>query len=338
MLCQQLFGTDVALHLLGPVGASAVLLFAVSTGALAQPWSIIGSYLISALMALVCINLFGNTITAASVAVCSSILFMCICRCLHPPGAAIAICIVTSKHELSAMGLSVLNPVMLNGISLLLTALIYNNLTQVRYPKLHPKPIIDNHHTVDIPPSERVGFTAQDMERALDDMGEFIDVSREDLEDIIRKTEKHALRRSMGDIKAAHIMSRDVHCLAPNSPVSQAMDSLLSHHIKCLPVLDEYKKVVGIVSLVDLIAHPLYRRKNGLLDNLGLRKNVRVHEVMTCPVSCVESDVHVVELIAQMSERGLHSLPVLENGTLVGILTQTDLIQALHRDLIVHLH
>jgi CBS domain-containing membrane protein len=338
MVCQQLFGTEVALHLLGPVGASAVLLFAVSTGALAQPWSIIGSYLIATLAALVCIHLLGNTITAASLAVCSSILFMCICRCLHPPGAAIAICIVTSRHELSATGLQVLNPVMLNAMCLLLTALIYNNVTRVRYPKPHPKPIIDDHHTLDVPSSERVGFNAQDLEQALDEMGEFIDVSREDLEDIIRKTEKHALRRSMGDIQASHIMSRDVQCLALNSPVSQAMDMLLAHHIKCLPVLDEYKKVVGIVSLVDLIAHPLYRRKNGLLDNLGLRKNVRVHEVMTRPVKCVESDVHVVELIPLMSDLGLHSLPVLEKGALVGIITQTDLIEALHRDLIVHLH
>ena len=43
--CAQVFGMEVALHLLGPLGASAVLLFAVSSGALAQPWSIIGSYL-----------------------------------------------------------------------------------------------------------------------------------------------------------------------------------------------------------------------------------------------------------------------------------------------------
>lgn len=104
LLSRQLFGIDVTLHLLGPIGASAVLLFAVSTGALAQPWSIIGSYLISALVALLCIQLFGNTISAASIAVCSAIMIMCICRCLHPPGAAVAISIITSKTELCALG------------------------------------------------------------------------------------------------------------------------------------------------------------------------------------------------------------------------------------------
>ena len=41
-LCHQLFGPTVAAQLVGPLGASAVLLFAVSSGMLAQPWSIIG--------------------------------------------------------------------------------------------------------------------------------------------------------------------------------------------------------------------------------------------------------------------------------------------------------
>lgn len=203
MICQYLFGTEVALHLLGPVGASAVLLFAVSTGALAQPWSIIGSYLIATLAALACIDVLGNTIVAASVAVCSSIVLMCIFRCLHPPGAAIAISIVTSRNELSPMGLQVLNPVMLNALCLLLTALIYNNMTRVRYPKPHPKPAVEDLRTFSTSQPERVEFNAQDLEQALEEMGEFIDVSREDLEDILRKTEAHALRRSQGQIGGA---------------------------------------------------------------------------------------------------------------------------------------
>lgn len=200
MVCQYFFGSEVALHLLGPVGASAVLLFAVSTGALAQPWSIIGSYLIATLVALTCTDLLGNTIEAASVAVCSSILLMCICRCLHPPGAAIAISIVTSTHELSPMGLRVLDPVMLNALCLLLTALIYNNVTQVRYPKPHPKPTTEASRTFSPALPERVEFNAQDLEQALEEMGAFIDVSLEDLEDILRKTEAHALRRSLGSM------------------------------------------------------------------------------------------------------------------------------------------
>ncbi|WP_420800908.1 CBS domain-containing protein [Pseudomonas cavernicola] len=58
---------------------------------------------------------------------------------------------------------------------------------------------------------------------------------------------------------------------------------------------------------------------------------------MSRPVTCVDSRTHVVELIPLLSDQGLHCLPVLEQGELVGIVTQTDLIAALHRDLIMHL-
>jgi CBS domain-containing membrane protein len=246
VFCRELFGIDITLHLLGPVGASAVLLFAVSTGALAQPWSILGSYLIAALVALLSVRLFGNTIIAASVAVCSSILLMCIFRCLHPPAAAVAICIVTSKNELSPMGLHVLGPVMLNAVCLLAGALVYNNLTRVRYPKAQARELPVPHQTAII----NDGFNAQDLENALEEMGEFVDVSREDLEEILHKTEEHALRRNRSDIDAARVVSRSTQSVSLEHSMADAMTMLAKNDSKYLPVLDGDKKVVGIITLV----------------------------------------------------------------------------------------
>lgn len=246
VFCRELYGIDITLHLLGPVGASAVLLFAVSTGALAQPWSILGSYLIAALVALLSIRLLGNTINAASLAVCSSILLMCVFRCLHPPAAAVAICIVTSKNELSPMGLHVLGPVMLNAVCLLAGALIYNNLTSVRYPKAQAR---------ELPVPEQVplnsdGFNAEDLDKALEEMGEFVDVSRKDLEEILHKTEEHALRRNRSDIDATRILARGTQSLSLEHSMADAMTMLARNDSKYLPVLDGDKKVVGIITLV----------------------------------------------------------------------------------------
>lgn len=251
LLCRQLFGIDVTLHLLGPVGASAVLLFAVSTGALAQPWSVIGSYLISTLIALLCIRLLGNTISAASVAVCSAIVIMCVCRCLHPPGAAIAICIITSRQELSAMGLQVLMPVMLNAACLLITALIYNNLTRVRYPRAQAKPARVVEPAKHVSGSEPSGFSNEDLDKALDDAGAFVDVSREDLAALLHQTEENAQRRSRTDIDTRQIISRSAHSLSLEHSMADAMNMLATHGSKYLPVLDADRKVIGIISLID---------------------------------------------------------------------------------------
>ena len=67
-VCQQLFGSEVMLHFIGPLGASAFLLFAVSSGVMSQPWSILGSYLIATLVALLLVYWFGHTLTAACLA------------------------------------------------------------------------------------------------------------------------------------------------------------------------------------------------------------------------------------------------------------------------------
>eukprot|EP01032_Pedospumella_encystans_P004329 gene4329-5128_t len=89
-LCAQVFGMEVALHLLGPLGASAVLLFAVSSGALAQPWSIIGSYLCAAVVALLVARVLGRTLGSACLAAGMTVILICWLRCLHPPGVALA--------------------------------------------------------------------------------------------------------------------------------------------------------------------------------------------------------------------------------------------------------
>lgn len=251
LLSQQLFGIDVTLHLLGPLGASAVLLFAASTGPLAQPWSIIGSYLISALVAVLCIQLLGNTVGAASVAVCLAIVTMCMCRCLHPPGAAVAISIIMSKQALSALGLQVLLPVMFNAACLLITALIYNNLTRVRYPRPHAKPVVTDQNVPEQAKSEPSGFNSDDLDKALDDVGAFVDVSREDLQTILHMTEVNAQHRNRTDIDTRHIISRSTQSLTLEHSVADAMKMLAGPGGKYLPVLDADRKVIGIISLVD---------------------------------------------------------------------------------------
>lgn len=335
LICAQVFNSSVALHLMGPLAASAVIIFAVSSGALAQPWPVIAGYLTSTAVALILTHYLGHSLEAAALAVGLSLGAMCVLRCLHPPAAAMGLCLVLANDQLADMGLQVFYPVMLYVLCLVIVALLYNNLTGVRYPKMHPP--ADTHHTLDPAPQERVGVTSVDLDLALADIGEFVDVTREELEDIVRTTEKYALRRSMGDITAGQIMSRDLQCATPETSLEQALEMLTSHHLKTLPVLDEARTLVGIVSLIDLLEHPLNTRRFGMRERLGLNRKVTLAQVMSHPVTVVQTDAHVVELIPLLSGLGLHCLPVMEKGELVGIVTQTDLIAALHRDLIMHL-
>lgn len=334
-VCSQLFGLHMAVHFSGPLAASAVLLFAVSSGALAQPWSILGSYLCACVVALTITHFIDHSLVGAALALGLSLLLMCPLRCLHPPAGAIAFCMVFATPAPGEPFWQPALAVMTAGVGLLACALLYNNLTRVPYPRPHPS-TSTVHRTRDPLPSERAGINADDLDHALDELGSFVDVTREDLELIVRSTEKHALRRSMGDIRAGQMMSRDLIHATSHTRVAEGLYLLTHHQLKALPILDEHRQLVGIVSLVDLVG-AMRANSFNLRAILGLQKQQVLGELMTSPVKTVDVDAHVVDLIALLSDDGLHCLPVLDSGALVGVITQTDLVAALHRDLLRHL-
>src|SRR5215475_11315352 len=84
MLARWALGTTNA-WFVAPMGASAVLLFAVPSSPLAQPWSIIGGNLVAATIGVTCASMIPDTGVAASVAGALAIMAMFKLRCLHPP-------------------------------------------------------------------------------------------------------------------------------------------------------------------------------------------------------------------------------------------------------------
>lgn len=199
-VCAQVFGMEVALHLLGPLGASAVLLFAVSSGALAQPWSIIGSYLCAGVVALLVARVLGRTLGSACLAAGMTVILICWLRCLHPPAGGLAMTLVLADPASVALGWQVLAPVMLGAGALLACALAYNNATRTRYPRAaveSPAAVMGNTASATDP-----AITAADMKRALAEMEQFYDVQPSELEQLIHAAEGHARRRSIGEVLA----------------------------------------------------------------------------------------------------------------------------------------
>ncbi|MCF1489905.1 HPP family protein [Pseudomonas sp. AA27] len=330
-LCSLAYGPSIALHLLGPLAASAVLVFAVHSGPLAQPWPVLGSYALAGVVGLAMRHGFGDGLWVAAAALGIAILAMCLLRCLHPPGGGVAVSAVLADPGLVAMGDHLLEPVLLNALVLVGVAVLYNRLTGVRYPK-GAVPRKDPHHTHDPLPGERVGIRGEDLDQALAEIGEFVDVTRDELERIILATEQHALQRSLGGITARSVMSRDVQAATPATTLEQAWQMLASHHLKTLPVLEE-GRLVGIVSLSDLVG-PAMARGRFSWRGLFRRQTVRLEQVMSRRVVSVDGAQPLERLLPLLSEQGLHCLPVLDGERLVGVITQTDLIAGLKRHLL----
>ena len=161
--------------LIAPMGASAILLFAVPASPLAQPWPVIGGHLVAALVGVTVAHLVGTPMLAAPLAVALSFGIMTIFRCVHPPSGAIALIAVLGGPKITQMGYSfALVPVLLNSILLTASALIYNNLTGRSFPHIaHPSAQ---------PISPALSLTPEDIDLVLTQYGEALDISREDLE------------------------------------------------------------------------------------------------------------------------------------------------------------
>ena len=117
LLCRWMAGAlgHNAVWLIAPLGASAVLVFAVPASPLAQPWSVIGGNTLSALVGIACANWIPDPAWAAAVAVGGAIGLMFAARCLHPPGGAAALLAVLTHttHFSSALFPFLTNSVLL---------------------------------------------------------------------------------------------------------------------------------------------------------------------------------------------------------------------------------
>lgn len=123
--------TEVPL-LMAPFGATCVLLFAAPGAPLAQPRNVVGGHLVSALVGLIAIQLLGTGPLAMAIGVGVAIAAMQALRVVHPPAGANPLVVMMS----GAVGYDfLLMPVLAGSVSLVLVALLINNLgSERRWP------------------------------------------------------------------------------------------------------------------------------------------------------------------------------------------------------------
>lgn len=173
------------------MGASVVLLFVVPHGALSQPWPVVSSHLFSAVIGVTCKLLFPEQAWTPALAVCLAIAVMQYLRCVHPPGGATALTAAIGGPDVEALGYwFVVSPVLINVMIITTIALVFNNLFPGRrYPAhlLRLKP-----GTAPVAATRQVQLTQEDFEAAMQQMNTFIDVTTDDLIELVELATKHS--------------------------------------------------------------------------------------------------------------------------------------------------
>ena len=145
--------------------------------------------------------------------------------------------------------------------------------------------------------------------------------------------------------KASEIMTREVITVSPETSVQQLAQIFSANRISGAPVVDSEGNLLGIVTESDLIDQ---NKKVhiptviSILDSFFFLENPEkmeqemrkmagstVADIFTSPPVIVSEDTPIDEIATIMSEKNIHTLPVVTDGQLKGVIGKKDIIKTI---------
>ena len=145
-------------------------------------------------------------------------------------------------------------------------------------------------------------------------------------------------------LTATDIMTKDVITATSGSTVEELARLLISHKISGVPVVNDDKKIIGIVTENDLIKKnkrfhipTIIRLFDAyfLLDSGKVEDEIKkmvattVGEICTTKVVSIQEDTTLEEIATIMAEKHVHLLPVLRDDEVVGIVGKADVVRSM---------
>jgi CBS domain-containing protein len=142
-------------------------------------------------------------------------------------------------------------------------------------------------------------------------------------------------------MKVRDAMTTDVKTVGPDASLKDVAAILSEHRISGLPVVDDDRRVLGVITKSDIIIKELAEAPTVLRRLLHHREATAVAtkieaetagQAMGEPAITIGPGHLLADAAELMLEHGVNRLPVVEDDRLVGILTRFDLVQAFARD------
>ncbi|MGQ9622629.1 MAG: CBS domain-containing protein [Candidatus Caldatribacteriaceae bacterium] len=136
----------------------------------------------------------------------------------------------------------------------------------------------------------------------------------------VREEIRVLLRQSISFTRAWEIMSHPVKTVSPEATVEEAFLLLMRFGFSGLPVVDRDGKLVGLIARRDVekaVRHGL--------------KNAPVRSFMSTQPITVEPDESIVKVRNLMVEKDVGRIPVVKGGRILGIITRSDVLRAIHQ-------
>ncbi len=185
-----------------------------------------------------------------------------------------------------------------------------------------------------------VDMSDEDILGAMKSIPGYLDITPGDFQEIFRHAYRHAVERITQSLLAANVMTEKVISVTPETTLKETAATMAAHGISGVPVLNDRKTVVGVISEKDFLFHMGAKKTRSIMnviaqcvaDNGCVAVSIRsgyAKDIMTSPVHTVLEDTPVFEIASKKKKKNINRVPVVDsNGHLVGIIARADIFQA----------
>jgi CBS domain-containing protein len=117
------------------------------------------------------------------------------------------------------------------------------------------------------------------------------------------------------------------HRLSPETPLADVIDLIVRRRVGALPVVGERSEVLGIITSGDALDQML---RGSTKERGAAGEALTARDVMTRTVLCVSEGQTLIDAAHMMVNKKVEQLPVVREGELIGMVTRSKVLRALH--------
>lgn len=185
-----------------------------------------------------------------------------------------------------------------------------------------------------------IDISDDDILKAMKKMEGYVDITTGDFKEVYRFAYQHAIDRLMNFTRAKEIMTENVVSVKKDTSLLEIAEIMADHEISGLPIVDEKRKVIGIISEKDFLSLmgakssmeiiARFLKKKGDIPEPTVEQ--RAEDIMTFPALTVNEDTSISEITKIFTEKNINRVPVINSeGKIVGIISRADALHFIPR-------
>jgi len=184
-----------------------------------------------------------------------------------------------------------------------------------------------------------VNMSDEDILDAMKSIPGYLDITPGDFKEIFGYAYRHAIDRIAQALLAKDVMTAKVISVTSTTSLKETALAMATHGISGIPVIDDRKTVVGIISEKDFLFHMVEKKTSSIMDiiaqclsNKGCialpMRTGQAKDIMIAPVCTVFESTPIFEIASIFAEKNINRVPVLDkDDRLVGIVARADIFR-----------